>query len=451
MLHHLQRRSFASRRYCTHPRRLGSNCLLLAASAALTACATVPADAADLGSVTFTTEDCIQPTDTTRTGLFAALLGLVIPKVVEGGVKFVGTALAKAGAPEETHLTSTRPDMLYALAAVDKLGDQPPQYDVVPNLAFRHRCVVTVAGPRRTGAGDSALIQAATAFPMANANGLKSDFQAKISEVFDPSRTSVLVIDLQPSPDTTAFRLVPKYISIGGALKDRRIDKARSAVWTVSLLPPGGTDEGAATTVRMFGFPQVGPSTTLTGTAAEAKAGGWIPLPALPEAAQARLSAALQRRSDANALADIVASSKNPAEVAKAKKSRDELISKFIAKDNIYLTQLAPMTFRVDFVETVPGNKLLVALGEFLSGNAKELAAPISAAVDPTARAASAEAEAANEDTLRIAAITDATALASARTGSDASATRIAQIKAAASCRRLEAAGFSDPACVTVH
>lgn len=73
------------------------------------------------------------------------------------------------------------------------------------------------------------------------------------------------------------------------------------------------------------------------------------------------------------------------------------------------------------------------------------IAKPIVSAIDPKKR----EEVLDEQDSLRVAAITDAEAYTKAKATGGA-ALRIAQIKAQASCRKLENAGYADVACLEV-
>jgi hypothetical protein len=381
-----------------------------------------------------------------------ALLGLLLPKLAESGLTYVGNAIAKAGAPVERHASASVSTSMYSL-----LGPAQPvavphhpdalEYDENPSLQLRNRCITAVFGLARPDATPRDIGVAAPTPLQPDGKALDAYLIQEINQQFDPQRIAVIVAELKVSPDLTAFQFVPQYIEFAGALMDKKLDEERSAVFTISILPPGGTTEGAATAVRTFSFPDLSSPKTVLGKQAEALQSSWIPLPAAPDPVKARITATSSRRSDYNALADVLTSNAKPDEQDKARLKQARLKG-FIDKDNDYLTAVAPVTFRVDLVETRPGSKFLVALGQALAANAKDLSTPISDALNPEKRATAAATEADNQDTLRIAAINAATDLQKAKDAKDPNGLRIAQIKAAAACRKLEAAGYADPACV---
>lgn len=134
------------------------------------------------------------------------------------------------------------------------------------------------------------------------------------------------------------------------------------------------------------------------------------------------------------------------------KKAEAELlrIADLIAKDQESLREIAPYSVRVDANQTGRGSKFLVKLGNFLSGNSAKIASPISDALNPEKRAAADESDIQKVEGLRINAITEASNLAKAIDAKDATAERIARIKLGATCRQIEAAGYSEAACMVI-
>jgi hypothetical protein len=400
---------------------------------------------------------------------------LLLPKAIEGGLRFIGSAIARAGAPVERHVWSRNPTSLYRVNTRDERSSIPnsqgsslTKYDEAPTIELARRCVIAVFGPAPAIDPVSPLPELTPGefddrVPIASDGKFEGELRSDLASYFDPQRTTVFVGALEVSPDRTAFRIVPQIIEIPGALRDRRLNRSRAVTVVLSMLPPGGTDEGAASVIRTFAFPNVSGPHGLSEARAQAMGTGWISLPALPEEVEARVTATAKRSTDFNALSEAI--TKNEATItqsgdaaeraraqqenARARAAQEEL-RVLIAGDRQYLAAVAPYTIRADLAETTPGNRFLQKLGALISGNAEAVADPIAAAIDPRRRAASAEEVAAAEDNLRIAAVTEATALVEARVEGNASTIRIAEIKATSACRRLRAAGYSDPACIIV-
>jgi hypothetical protein len=405
------------------------------------------AEPAELTSVTWTSATCEvgARNPNTSSGLVAALLGLLLPKAVEGGLRLLGNAIARAGAPTDRHVWSQTSVSLYRVEFDDRTLNGVTTYGPTAKTELAHLCVSAAFGPRRE---PNSLIEMGGTVPLApRGASLNPEAATLLDGHFDMARTTIVVAELEVAPDRTAFRFVPVYVNVRGALRDRQLDRSRAVAITFSILPPGGTADGAASVIRSFGFPQVSGSLTLSGPQARSRATTWIPLPGISDLVRARITAAATRRGDFNALEETARLSNRPDEVTRARFQQQRL-APLIASDNAYLASVGPYTIRSDLNETTPGSPFLVRLGELLAGNAGTIAEPISNAILPEQRAAAAEGAADEQDTLRIAAINETAALAGARATGNASAIRVAEIKAAAACRRLEAAGFSDPACI---
>lgn len=423
------------------------------ASVALESGSRAAATEAKIDGVAWTTSSCVKPDQqTVQAALPAALLGLLLPKLIESGLTFVGNAIAKAGAPVDHHASANASTSMYTViaGAPTPVGAAHPDllvYDENPTVLLRDHCIVAVFGLARQGSTPGEIGVSAPIPLQPAGQALDPALWSEVNRHFDGGRVAILVAEIATSPDQTAFQFVPRYIQFSGALMNKRMDGQRSAVFTVSILTPGGTADGAATAVRTFSFADLSSPLTLSGAKADALRSSWIPLPAAPDPVKARLAATSSRRSDYNTMTDVLASKATADEKEKAQFKQARL-KQVIDDDDRYLAEVAPVTFRVDLVETEPGSKFLVALGQALAANAKDLSGPIADQLDPQKRATAAATEADNQDTLRIAAINAATDLQKAKDAKDPAGLRIAQIKAAAACRKLEAAGYADPACV---
>ena len=410
-----------------------------------------PAMAADtrpLAAIVWTAESCgDKPEEQGQTkALFGTLLTLFLPTLVERGVKLLGGAFAKAGAPTDRHIWAQHSLSLYQTS----FQDSQEGLSEIPDIGFSNGCVAMAVGPKRAGYSGNLQLELTGEKPLVAGNGtqpvtLGSDVSADLGAAFDLSRTHILAAELQQSPDGTAFRLIPAYISIGGAFRGSATAR-RDVALTFSVLEPGALADGGVTVVRTISFPNVTASKSVTGDDAVALATSWMPLPALPPAAKSRLEAAVQRRIDRNALEESLATATDAAEIVKINAGIARLDT-FINADRDYLEQLAPHTIRFDVHETSPGSKFLVKLGETLSANAEKLAGPIATEIDPAKREERREAAAKEEDTLRIAAVTEAAGLEAAIAEGKTDAIRIARIKSAAACRQLQNAGFDDVVC----
>jgi hypothetical protein len=405
-----------------------------------TALPTAPsyAETAKTDAIVWTGPRCSIKDDQPQNRLVAALLGLVLEPLIEAGIKGVGDALKKAGAPSDIHVTGSKSTYMYAMNSDPVSATRP----VSPTADLENHCILVAFGP---AAKDRKVDGKTVGLPLDKV--LDDTFQLdpsvrpQIESVLDSSRMTVVVVRIEPSKDGTAFALVPDYVRLGSAIRHGSATAKRTIAVTFSLFPPGANPDGTATAVRTIAFEDVTDAKTLPLADAAALATDWMPLPAIPDAAKTRATNAAKRIDD---LAALQASRNKPG----LKQSQIAKIDSDIARLNALISSdklfpVAPVTWRADFHETGGGSKLLVALGGFLSGKAADIAKPIADSIDPT----KAETRAQANDQLRVDAITDTAAYNKALVAGDVAVTRVALIKAQGSCRRLEAAGFAEPDC----
>jgi len=417
---------------------------------------------ADLVTKVAHSDNCtaLNGTDPQETFL-AVIASLLIEKAVTAGVKGLGKAMTKAGAPKETHGEGYGTSYFYK---ADIQGE--------PKLVRYARCV-TIASGVRGGEGD-----AIGAGPSLS-RGLGDDaINFLTASGFTRTPSFLLETRLVISEDKSAYRLQPVHAWIGAPMnKDGKL--ARDIVVTLSVVGPAATDPGEAISTRSFAFKRaaLGP---VPADVLKDMGSSWIPLPSLPEAATTRFAAAVQRKTDIatveKEIADLTAEIAKPPAPARppvrgatpaqaptepvktpAQKRADaeERLKKLKAAnlaDKTYLAKLMPVTFRVDVHETADGNKVLAAIGDFLTDNADAISKPIVDRLDPEKRAAAKETAATQEQTLRIAAIEAVEAWQGAEADAEVSAgqKRIKKMKAATACRALRNEDFDDEVCAQV-
>lgn len=434
------------------------------------------ASAPEVAVVTWTAQTCVALDRSVETTSFLrGLLGLVLGPAVEAGIKGLGNAIAKAGAPSDLHAEGRLYTHLYAFdtplvvigsaqevtgaGAVSLPGGERAIVTAgVPQAGFARPCLVVAAGPRAGDAdprtlsrelaeetyegvmiGTSPMTQTAT--PTIAPNVL-----AKLQTALDPARMAIVAMEFDPSLDRTAFRLKPVAIQAGQAFDGKA--KKRGLAFTVSVVPPSATGEDSAVATRTISFKDIAGAWSAGDAAAVNYSTSWMPLPSLPDRDQEAVESAAQRLADARVLLASLADGKlKPEEAIKAEADLRTLAAR-LEGDKAAGAELAPYTIRADVHETRPGSKFLVKLGTLLAGNAATIAAPIAERTDPAKRAAAAETELQKIEALRITAIEQAGDLAKAEAAADAAATRIARIRLAATCRQIAAAGFAETACL---
>lgn len=388
-------------------------------------------------AIVWTGARCSSGDNAPQAGFVAALLGLVLEPLIEAGIKGVGDALKKAGAPSDIHVTGSKTTYMYAMNS----GKVGPTRPVSPTADLNDRCILVAFGPAadgRTTDGRSVEIPLA---PPLDANGvLDKNLMPLFQSVFDTTKMTVLVANIEPSKDGSAFQLVPRYVDLGSAMRQGSATAKRTIAITFSLFPPGATADGTATAVRTIMFEDVTASKVIGRAASRSFATDWIPLPAVSDPAKARATAAGKRADD---LAALELSRKPTLKPDQLKKVDADIarLKPLVDADRLFL--VTPVTWRADLHETGGGSKLLVALGGFLTGKAADIAKPIADSIDLT----KAEARAGADDQLRIDAITAIDEYSKAVVAGDAAATRVALIKAQGACRRLEAGGFAEVSC----
>lgn len=388
----------------------------------------------------------------------AVVASLLIEKAVTAGVKGLGKAMTKAGAPKEVHGEAYGTSYFYK---ADIQGE--------PKLMRYARCITVVSG---VSGGEGEAIGAGPG----QSRGLGDDAINFLADVgFKKAPGFFMETRLVISEDRSAYRLQPVHAWVGEPLnKENKRD--RDVVVTLSVMGPTATDPGEAISTRSFAFKRVQagavPADVLKGLGSS-----WIPLPSLPEEAKTRFAAAVQRKADIatveKEIADLTAEiARPPAPVrppvrgaapaptpeapaktpAQKKVDAEARLAKLKAAnlaDKTYLAKLMPVTFRVDVHETADGNKVLAAIGDFLTDNADAISKPIVDRLDPEKRAAAKETAATQEQALRIAAIEAVEAWQEAEADAEVSAgqKRIKKMKAASACRALRNEDFDDEVC----
>lgn len=450
----------------------------------------VSAQDKSLEAVVYATDQCYEGADVRTTGIGSVLLGLLIPFVIEQGVKGLGEGLKSLGSDKDRHIFNSQDMMLYTALSVDHDGniisDQPieDQAEIVDTLEleFSKPCLVAAFGPpsssvleqrrtRNTSIGPSVhgvesidaaeTLSAASTSPVSDQNfdELSADLTNDLAEVMDLSRTTIVVAQIESSPDRTAFKIVPKLIESRGAFDGRAKD--RSVNVTFGFNPPTAVPAGDAAAMRTFSLSPHSGAFVVTAEQAHGLASGWLPLPAMPEEMKARLAAARQRIADRDALVRAIEllqpdPNGDPKVEAEKKSSLEKAEQDYsVVVDAIYrdiqdLREFAPYSFRADMHETRRGSKFLRNLGEFLTGKSEDIAKGVAPFIDPSARQAAAEAEIQTIKGLRVTAITQAAAYSKATAEGDELTALAARIQFEDACRQLRDQGFAEVVCSTI-
>lgn len=396
--------------------------------------------------------------DNQSPALLAALVGIVLEPVIAAGVTALGSALKKAGEPDEASVRAQTAGSFYKMSVPT---DQPGI-----KLTRLHNCLIVAVG---VGVGDG------VALTNAAIGQSPGDFLSANRFTAAPSLLLAGAVEL--SKDRSAWRYVPEVLYVGSPLTTDNWTKksGRDLVVTLTLSGIAATADDGVIATRSIKIERyyngAGPITNKDQLADLAT--GWMPLPQPSDTVKVLVLAATQRKLDRAALATTrsdalaeAADMKNPkvqrdaatARAAKVPAQIAELNTK-IDQDFKDLTELVPVTARFDIHETRDGNMFLVKLGETLSENAAAISKPIADRVSPIARGASAVADrdaavaAGNaEDTARVAAITAVADWQSLVAANDTVAKqRVAKIAAIGACRTLKLKGFADPACLDVE
>lgn len=376
-----------------------------------------------------------------------AILSLVLGTVVDAGIKGLGKAMTKAGADKEVHVKDSLATYFYT----GELGAEP-------KLKRKATCLRVVAGPK---GGDG--LPVGTASPQ---NADLGDAATWVKESgFDRAPALYMETRMRLSDDRTAFQLVPVKAFIGKPLQGKA---ERDLVVTFSIVAPSVNDDGDVLATRGFALkrPTEGAMDT---TVLEAMASDWIPLPTPTDAAKGRFEIAVQRQNDIADLEKVLAElnappkpvttkpgtkpaakpPEDPPKKADVEKRLGEL--KTAAKgDPAALASLMPVTLRVDVHETADGNKLLAAIGGFLTDNADKISEPILEEIDPAKRKAAAKTAATEAQSLRIAAIEAVEAWQTTDAGAESTEAqkRVKKLQAEGACRALRDAKLDDVACL---
>jgi hypothetical protein len=169
-------------------------------------------------------------------GLGAALLALLVPKLIETAINGVATALKKAGEKETKQLTAAEFCNLYVARDKEDKGkkhkgkeDQDKEFVLSLNPKLRYVLAVWFEDPDKTSPPDDEVVRKLKAAdkvpPKASVGGV---FEAAIRRV----------------PDETAFFLETRHFSVRDFIGDRR-EKERDYVVTLALNTPDATAEGS--------------------------------------------------------------------------------------------------------------------------------------------------------------------------------------------------------------
>ena len=378
-----------------------------------------------------------------REAFVGALVALVLPSLIQAGIKGLGDGLQAVGKPDDVHVVGSQSSHFYR-ATLD-----PTDFGKPAEFGVGAGCVLVALGPKASGATMTAAEVVgelkADAPLNASGDGFGEFVEDRLGAALDRTRMTVLVARMEVAPDGTAFRLVPQLVKIGAAI-DGKHSKRRTLALTMSMFGPSAAPDGTSLATRTFGFEDETTPRTIGLARAKLLATSWIPMPSLSDAPKARLTAVQKRQED---LASATTSTANPAltPAQRQKAARDVVrLKAALNQDLLFLAQLTPVTWRADYHETSGGSGLLRAIGKFLSDKSEAIAKPIAAEFDPKA----AQAELDSEDALRISAVNDVDGYVKAK-GAGGAALRVAQIKAQASCRKLEAAGYADPVCLELQ
>lgn len=397
--------------------------------------------------VDHTNEGCEDPSSGAQQALPAPLLSLVLGKVVNAGVKGIGKAMTEAGSDKEVHIKGFKTSYFYT----GNLDDEP-------RLKPKSSCLRVVAGVK----GGSGL-PVGPPRPGVNAE-LGDPWKWVETAGFDRAPHLYMETRTQISVDGTAFRLVPVKAFVGKAIQDEKKNE-RDLVVTFSITAPSVDGEGEVLMTRGFLLKRPAEG-RMSKTVLEAMASDWIPLPTPTEQAKGRFDVAVQRKKDIadlkKVLAELNAPPKPPKPGAKpvtpaeespkkedVQKRLDDLEEAANA-DRKALESLMPVTVRVDVHETIDGNKLLAAIGQFLTENADKISEPIINEIDPAARKAAARTAVTEAQSLRIAAIEAVETWQTTEANADATPgqRRVKKLQAEGACRALRDAKLDDVSCL---
>jgi hypothetical protein len=286
------------------------------------------------------------------TGLGAALLALLVPKLIEAAITGVATALKKAGEKETKQLTAGEfCDLYVSVDKKDKEGKEIQLLSLNPRLG----CVLGVwfqDPPPKNPPPDDEVVQKLK----------KKEFvppKALVGGVFEAA--------IRRAPDDTAFFLDTRHFSVRHFVGDRNKDE-RDYVVTLAITGPDSSSDGSTFALGTIdlGTMTKGKNLVPPGQPFDKFPRFWSNL--MPWPTMSAASAAAWGR-------DVASGT---------------------AKDRTYM----PVTFSVTVSETADGNKFLLALGEALGGVATEAAGEISKRILPAEIEKTAAEEAAGAEKL---------------------------------------------------
>jgi hypothetical protein len=274
----------------------------------------------------------------------ASLLGLLVPKVLEGAISGIAGALKKAGEKDTQQIVASEVVDLYVADAEQALSPNP-MLGCVLGVWFTDR---TKGSP-----ADDDVVRTL------KGAGLVPD-RAAVLGVFEAA--------IRPSDDRSAFFLETRHFSVRDFLGQRSKDE-RAFVVTLGIATADATGDGATFALGTIDF----------GTRTR-DAAGVVP-PGQPLGTYPRFRSNLMPWSPISA-------------ASKAAYERD------VAADRAAGHRYMPVTFSLTVSETADGNAFLLKLGELLGGAAETAATAISKRLLPGEIEKAAAEEAASAETL---------------------------------------------------
>ena len=265
-------------------------------------------------------------------GLGAALLALIVPKLIETAIRGVANALKKAGEKETKQLTADEFCDLYV--ARDK-EDKNKDFVLSLNPGLGYVLGVWFEDPDKHSPPDDDVVRKLKAAKLVPA-------KAAVGGVFEAAIRHV--------PDDTGFFLDTRHFSARDFIGDRD-KKERDYVVTLALNTPDATGEGSTVSLGKIDLGTVTLGKSL------------VP-PGQPFDEYPRFRSNLMPWPQMS-------------EASKAAFGRD--VSSGTANGRTYM----PVTFSLTVTETADGNKFLLTLGELLGGVAEKAAGEISKRILP--------------------------------------------------------------------
>jgi hypothetical protein len=346
-------------------------------------------------------------------GLIGMVLAAILPGLVKSGVKGIGDALTKAGQPDETTISGAASDHFYSL-------DQAKSAN-----GLTTRCMA---------------FQVVYDGPQADTQNFRSEARKFYDERGQQKAVAFLyTARVELAGDGSAWRLVPETIHVGPSLTaSAKGNRGRDLVLTMTVQGAAAKDNENVLATRSVNIARVADrlDTNLIGAGETETASygtGWMPLPAVQGDIAAGFIEARKRLIERQKLEQIEA--RKPAE-----QERLAELNRLSEHDAKAFAKVLPITVKFDLHETTDGNKFLMRVGEFISGQSDKIAAPIIEQLDPAKRR-EAEVKALTESTgLRVDAIAAIAAW-------NADKKEVNRLKAQLACDKLRVYQIEESAC----